>query len=66
MAEEVLVVCSSSSDEEVDDVVDLTKSSDSECESECDFENYEGKKPKFSVCVCVRECVLFLFCFVRP
>ena len=46
MAEEVLVVCSSSSDEEADDVVDLTKSSDSECMSEYDFEIREGKKPK--------------------
>ena len=46
MAEELLVVCSSSSNEEADDVVDLTKSSDSECESEYDFEICEGKKPK--------------------
>ena len=44
MAEEVLVVCTSSSDEAVDDMVNLTKSRDSGCESECDFEIREGKK----------------------
>ena len=46
MDEEVLVVCSSSSDEEADYVIDLTKSSDSECESESDFEICESKIPK--------------------
>jgi len=45
MDEEVLVVYSSS-DEEADYVVDLTKSSDSECESESDFEICESKIPK--------------------
>ena len=39
----MLIVCSSS-DEEADYVVDLTKSSDSECES--DFEICESKIPK--------------------
>ena len=45
---------------EADDVVDLTKSSGSKCESECDFEIHEGKEAQvstFSLCVCVCVCV---------
>ena len=37
-----MLVVYSSSDEEADYVVDLTKSSDSECESESDFEICES------------------------
>ena len=74
MDEEVLVVYSSS-DEEADYVVDLTKSSDSKCESESDFEICESKIPKYSlslslslsplslsgVCVCVCVCVFYSY-----
>ena len=60
-----MLVVYSSSDEEADYVVDLTKSSDSKCESESDFEICESKIPKYSLSLSLSLCLFFsLWCVV--